>query len=160
MKKKSIKKISNSTDFYDIFNVEKKVNNNEENFEELFKATENDPELKKLIDKRSEAIDHNPISIKERIKSYPHPQSKLDLHGSTSSEAELLTEKFINGSINNGLKTVRVITGKGHHSFSGPVLRDRIELLANVLKKNKQILGWNWEKKIKEKSGSIIFYLF
>ena len=65
----------------------------------------------------------------------------------------MITERFLKESMNAGLKTVRVVTGKGHHSSAGPVLRDRIEIIANILKKNNKILGWSWENKYKEMSG-------
>jgi len=156
---KNIKSIPDTADFYDLFDINGNDAKHEDSFEELFKKSEKDPELKKIQGQKSDNFKTIPVSIKERIKSYPQPQRKYDLHGLTGSEAEIITEKFLNESTMSGLKTVRVITGKGHHSSAGSVLRDRIETLANILKKNKKILGWNWEKKYKEKSGSMIFYL-
>ncbi len=159
MEKKNIKKIADSEDFYDLFDL-KKEGADENNFEELLKLSEKDPELRKLQENKSNNnIDKKVISLKERIKLYPKPQEKYDLHGLTALEADSITEKFLNDSKNRGLKTVRVVTGKGHHSVSGSVLRDSVEKLANTLKKNGMILAWKWEKKYKEKSGSIIFYL-
>jgi len=159
-KDKGIKKISKSDDFYEMFGVVKKNSTEKENFEDLLKVSENDPIMKKLQASKTKYLNNTPISVKERIKLYPQPQRKLDLHGLTSLEAEAETENFISVSMSEGLKTVRVITGKGYHSLSGPVLRDKIEILANLLKKNGKILSWKWEKKYKEKSGSIVFFLY
>ncbi len=161
MKKgKVIKNISKSDDFYEMFDVKPKNLNEKESFEELLKASENDPIMKKLQAGKIKSFNKKIIFVKERIKSYPQPQRKLDLHGLTSLEAEAETERFISVAMSDGLKTVRVITGKGYHSLSGPVLRDKIEILANLLKKNGKILSWKWEKKYKEKSGSIVFFLY
>ena len=49
--------------------------------------------------------------------------------------------------------------GKGLHSQGGAVLPDVIEDLAVALKRQKVVLTYRWEKRIKRKSGSLIVYL-
>jgi len=54
----------------------------------------------------------------------------LDLHNFTKREAEKSVLEFLNTAEERGYDLVRIITGKGLHSESGPVLRDFVvELL-------------------------------
>ena len=56
------------------------------------------------------------------------PQATLDLHGETQAEAEGLIVSFLNEAVENGLRKVCIITGKGLHSESGEgVLRATTE---------------------------------
>ncbi len=50
-------------------------------------------------------------------------QSRLDLHGMTSWEAEEAIEDFLDECVSNGYKKVQIIPGKGLHSAEGPVLQ-------------------------------------
>lgn len=94
------------------------------------------------------------------IHSYPPPQETLDLHGCTAQEAEDKTHYFVEESCRRGLRTVRVITGKGLHSPGGKaVLPDVIEQKLSLLKKDGAIAAFNWEKKVKNKSGALLVYL-
>lgn len=50
------------------------------------------------------------------------PQARLDLHGQTAEEAELLLDIFIRDSVRQGLSKVQIIHGKGNHTPAEPVL--------------------------------------
>ena len=50
------------------------------------------------------------------------PGARLDLHGKTVAEAEYALGVFLEDSARMGIEKVLVITGKGNHSASGPVL--------------------------------------
>lgn len=98
-------------------------------------------------------------SVSKLVKNYPAPQSELDLHGETSQSAEFRADNYIRSALSRGLLTLRIIVGKGTHSEFGAVLPDTIEDLLNKLKKEKVVLSFRWEKKVKRKSGAIIVYL-
>ena len=98
-------------------------------------------------------------SLQAAIRSSPPPQDRLDLHGCTSSEAEIKTENFLTRARRNHLKTVMVITGKGLHSPEGSVLKDIIEAQLKIMKNDGLILAFLWEKKDRENSGALLVYL-
>lgn len=100
-----------------------------------------------------------PAPLGEQLKGYPPPQGELDCHGLTAAEAETTLHRFLSQAGQAALRTVRVITGKGRHSMNGPVLRDMVESELRLLKKSGAIVAFRWEKKEKERSGSIIVYL-
>ena len=56
---------------------------------------------------------------------------KLDLHGSTLNEANLLVEKFIIESFHKGYKKLIIVTGKGSRSksYANPYLSKRLSTL-------------------------------
>ena len=63
-------------------------------------------------------------------KYLPVPSKVIDLHGFTMREAEVILQNIF--SSNDNFKTykqlhVRIITGKGTNSTSGPVLRDFVK---------------------------------
>ena len=95
----------------------------------------------------------------ERLKNYPPPQAECDCHGLTAAEAETALHRFLALAGRTALRTVRIITGKGLHSRGGPVLRDLVESELRLLKKKGAIVAFRWEKKEKERSGSVIVYL-
>jgi DNA-nicking Smr family endonuclease len=100
-----------------------------------------------------------PKGVGERIKSFPPPQAKLDLHGLTAKEATVAAGDFITGAIERRLNTVRVITGKGLHSQGEPVLREIIEEKLLEWKAEGLVLAFQWERQHKLRSGSVIVYL-
>jgi len=105
------------------------------------------------------AASPHPQPLGERLKNYPPPQAECDCHGLTAAEAEAALGRFLAQAERTALCTVRIITGKGLHSPSGPVLRDMVELELRLLKKMGAILAFRWEKKEKERSGSVVVYL-
>lgn len=93
-------------------------------------------------------------------KSYPPPQETLDLHGCTVQEAEDKACRFLEEARRRLLLTVRIITGKGLHSPGGrAVLPDMVEQLLVLRKKEGAIAAFQWENKVKSKSGALLVYL-
>ncbi|MFH1215688.1 MAG: Smr/MutS family protein [Pseudomonadota bacterium] len=90
---------------------------------------------------------------------YPPVQEELDLHGNTCVEAKVKVENFLLTARLRGLKSLRIITGKGLHSQSGPVLPDFVELLFRQMKLDLGVSDYFWENGSKENSGAIIVHL-
>ncbi len=93
------------------------------------------------------------------VKHYPPPEDELDLHGHTAPEAEIRTENFLQTARGRGLRTVRIITGRGLHSEGNAVLPDVVEHRLQELIGRKLVLAYKWEKKEKHKSGAVLVYL-
>jgi DNA-nicking Smr family endonuclease len=100
-----------------------------------------------------------PLSLKEKVKRYPLPQSQLDLHGYTAIKAELRSESFLKNAYGNQMHTVIIIVGKGLHSDEGAVLPDVVEMLLVRLRKEGIVLFYEWENEKKSRSGSVTVYL-
>ena len=101
----------------------------------------------------------DPMPYHKRIKRYPPPEKELDLHGFTALEAQMKARAFLTVCKHQGYLTVRIIVGRGLHSDLGPVLPDTIEDLLAQLKQQDIVLGFNWERKKKSRSGAVIVYL-
>jgi DNA-nicking Smr family endonuclease len=101
----------------------------------------------------------SPERMTEQLRQYPRPQSELDLHHYTASDAAARTEYFIRSAAQRGLKTLRVITGKGLHSGGRAVLPDVVEQVLVSLKRKDIVLTFVWEHRSKTRSGSVIVYL-
>jgi DNA-nicking Smr family endonuclease len=84
---------------------------------------------------------------------------ELDLHGATAPDAEKRTESFIENARREKIRTVRIIVGKGLHSEGKAKLPDVVEKKIIRLKRKNWLLGFEWEKKDKRKSGAMIVYL-
>ncbi|MCF6246814.1 MAG: Smr/MutS family protein [Desulfobacula sp.] len=100
-----------------------------------------------------------PMSLKKRLKRYPPVELELDLHGFTSIGAQIKAKSFINSCKQQGFFTIRIIVGKGLHSQMGAVLPDVVEDVVKELKQHDQVLSFEWEKKKKINSGSMIVYI-
>lgn len=88
------------------------------------------------------------------------PQSQLDLHGLTATEAENKTRNYLLTQKKNGRLVVRIITGKGLHSAGPPgVLRDVVEQILLEGRERGLLVRFNWEKQNKEKSGAVLVQL-
>lgn len=171
MSKKKIRKLKGDEDLFELFGCEEDDDSSD--------ATEKDVKLNKhglpVIEKRlgnikgksrealleEKGIVRKKIknSLQKKINNYPAPQAELDLHGDIAMRAEIKADYFIRSSLSNDLLTLRIIVGKGTHSEFGAVLPDVIEDLIIKLKREKIVLSYRWEKKIKRKSGAIIVYL-
>jgi DNA-nicking Smr family endonuclease len=99
------------------------------------------------------------LPIHERLRKFPGPQAKIDLHGCTAREAELKTEAFVRTACKKGLRTIRVITGKGLHSEGEAVLPVVVEDRLRALKREKMVLACRWEGGSRTSSGSVLVYL-
>ena len=159
--KKGFAILTDRHDLYQLFEGDKrKKTKPEENFAEMFEKSGIDKYQQRLLkEKTSLASKTKPLTVGERIKEYPPPQGELDLHGYTAADAETKTGVFIRNARIKGIRTVRVIVGKGLHSNGKAVLPDVIEKKILRLKREQQVLGFKWEKKDKRKSGSLIVYL-
>lgn len=90
------------------------------------------------------------------VKGYPGPQRELDLHGQTGSEAMFELKNFIDRAIEQKVRTVRVITGKGLHSENmRSVLPELTERKLGELRRTGQVLAFRREKT----GGSFVVYL-
>jgi DNA-nicking Smr family endonuclease len=140
-KPKQIRQISNQEDLYELFTGEK------------------NPGIKEYVPPISSLKSFKPSKncLKE---SKLRPQKVYDLHGMGFTEADKKIENSLMSAKLKGLGSICFITGKGKHSRNmQPVLRDLAEKKAVELKKKGAICSFEWEKKQKKKSGSIIFYL-
>jgi DNA-nicking Smr family endonuclease len=124
----------------------------EENFAELLEESFRKNAAKPLKKKA-------PAPLKKRLKRYPAPEAELDLHGYKAIEARIRAESFVYTCKMQGFFTVRIIVGKGQHSELGPVLPDVVEDVLNEMRSKNLVLGFDWDKKTKYGSGSIIVYL-
>lgn len=52
--------------------------------------------------------------------------SELDLHGRGTGPAVVAVERFVREQARRGMRTVRIVTGKGIHSEGAPVVRDAV----------------------------------
>lgn len=125
----------------------------EQDFNALLEAYLSKPSEKK------KPVSPKPMPFHKRIKRYPPPEMDLDLHGFTALGARLRARSFLTACRQQGYFTVRIIVGKGRHSDTGPVLPDTIEDLLVQLKAREIVLGFEWERKKKSRSGAVIVYL-
>jgi DNA-nicking Smr family endonuclease len=100
-----------------------------------------------------------PVPLEKRLKRYPLPEKVMDLHGYNAIGAQIRAKSFILSCKQHGFFTIRIIVGKGRHSNEGAVLPDVVEDVAREMKKQGVVIGFDWENKIKSKSGALIIYL-
>ncbi len=55
--------------------------------------------------------------------------------------------------------TIRIIVGKGLHSELGAVLPDVVGDVVKEMKREGQVLFFEWDKKKKTNSGAVIVYI-
>ncbi len=112
-----------------------------------------------LLREKREKGRPEPMPLHKRLKRYPPPESQLDLHGDTAVRAVVRSELYVRNSWQAGDFTVRIVVGKGLHSEFGAVLPDVVEDLLVKLKKEGVVLSFEWDRKLKSRSGSVIVYL-
>ncbi len=83
----------------------------------------------------------------------------MDLHGCTSVDVGARVENRIVSLRREGVRTLRIIVGKGLHSPGRAVLPDLVEKKLAELKRKGSVLTFHWEKRGKLKSGALIVYL-
>jgi len=163
--KKGIRVLDENHDFYQAFitREEKKRKKPEPEKEDFAKLIRDYADNRNhdifYKEKHHGALQNKPLTMAEQLKAFPGPQSELDLHGHTSAEAETITNSFIWNCRYRGLKTIRIIVGKGLHSENKAVLPDVVHSKLIELKQQKAVLAYKWEQKEKHKSGAIIVYL-
>jgi len=157
--KKGFRIITGNENFSRLFQLDRKKEP-EENFAHLFEKSQTDTYQQQMLKEKKDVSERTkPLAVNGRIKSYPSPQEELDLHGYTAMGAESRTETFIRNARLRRLRTVQVIVGKGLHSNGKAVLPDVVEAKIILLKQNRLVLSYKWEKKDKRKSGALIVYL-
>ncbi|MCP4157361.1 MAG: Smr/MutS family protein [bacterium] len=162
---KGFRILSNKDNLGYYFNADKYDNKEDrpgDSFEKLFKESETDRFQQYLFKEKMDAPERDkkkPLTPSEKIKIYPSPELELDLHGYTSVDAESAVDTFIKNAHEKKIRTVRLIVGKGLHSQGKAVLPDVVEKKIFRFKQENVVLGFNWEKKDKRKSGSLIVYL-
>lgn len=152
--------IESQDDFRTIWGIKKPSPDRPDDFARLFEESLADPAQKAYLkEKVREKERPSTPSAAERIKSYPPPREELDLHHFTAAQAEIAAESFIKKAGARSIRTVRIIVGKGLHSAGKPVIPDVVEQKLTELKRSGLVLAFQWEKRDKRKSGSIIVYL-
>lgn len=127
-----------------------------EDFEELLEESLKDPKMMEVLEEKVTGDEgaHQPVG--EIVKDYPGPQRDIDLHGHTSQEAMFELENFLNRSIHQRVRTVRVVTGKGLHSkHMISVLPELTEKKLAEFRRAGKILAFKREKN----GGSYLVYL-
>ena len=159
--KKGFRIITDNESFSQLFQLDRQKES-EENFAQLFEKFQADAYQQQMLKEKKSLPKGEmplPLTVGERLKSYPAPQEELDLHGYTAVEAGRRTEAFMRNARLRKLRTVRIIVGKGLHSNGKAVLPDVVEAKIIQLKRTRLVLSYKWEKKDKRKSGSLVVYL-
>lgn len=139
-KKEKIRKISTQDDLYELFTGEK------------------NPGIREYTPSGTVIFSRPSKNCRKSAKL--KSQKIVDLHGLSFTEADKKIENSIISAKHKGHGSICFITGKGNHSKNmKPVLRNLAEKKAVEMKKNGKICSFEWEKKQKKKSGSIIIYL-
>ena len=84
---------------------------------------------------------------------------ECDLHGVYADEVEQKVSWFLEDAIHHGWKVVRIITGAGHSSPEGPVLRPRVEKFLSSEAGHKWIVEWGRAPKRLGGDGALIVFL-
>ncbi len=135
------------------------ADDDDDNFEDMLKASLSKMKIKDILAEKHGNVAEKVTTIREIIKTHPAPQMQIDLHGCNREEAERQADSFIYNASYKGLKTVRIIVGKGIHSAGLAVLPNVIENKIIALKREQVVLSYCWEKGKKHKSGAMIVYL-
>ncbi|MCP5103598.1 MAG: Smr/MutS family protein [bacterium] len=163
--KKGFHILKDTDNLAELFEVEGagKKKREKDDFARLFEESQTDVYQQVLLREKVHARHMEkrpkPQTVTDRIRTYPAPQAELDLHGFTAKEAEKRTETFIRNARRRGIRTVRLIVGKGLHSSGKAVLPDVVEAGLIRLKRDGWVLSHKWEKKDKRKSGAVLVYL-
>lgn len=67
------------------------------------------------------------VSYRKAYRRAVHITESLDLHGCTADDALSRISTFVNNAWRQGHLRVLVVTGKGHNSTHGPVIRPTVE---------------------------------
>jgi len=86
------------------------------------------------------------------------PQAELDLHGVKTDAVQQKVGWFLENSKFYGFEAVRIITGKGNHSDTGPVLRPLVEAYLNGPGRT-YVIEWVQAPPKQGGAGAIIVFL-
>ena len=98
-----------------------------------------------------------PRRMKQVERGQLIPEDELDLHGLTVDEAKTRVRFFLQNAIYQGFRTVLLITGRGLHSASGPVLRSAMEKL--LREHNGQVVEWGVAPRRYGGEGALVVFL-
>ncbi len=163
--KKGIPTLSDKDDLADLFNAKDGQPGKQkprEDFGKLLDQSLTDKFHLQLLDQKKKVGDGTKpinLTVTERVRLFPPVQQEIDLHGYTAAEALPRVTAFVQGCRKRGLRTVRIIVGKGTHSQGKAVLPDITETELVRLKNERALLSFQWEKKDKRKSGAVLVYL-
>lgn len=125
-------------------------------FEKILEESLEDPDLLTILREKETDNEHRRQSAGEMVKGYPGPQRELDLHGQTGQDAMFELSGFIGRAIDQKVRTVRVITGKGLHSENmKSVLPELTEKKLGELRRAGKVLAFKRDKT----GGSFTVYL-
>lgn len=65
-------------------------------------------------------------NLRKLRKGQYNVQAVLDLHGMTVEEAMTAVENFLQQCLQEGIRVVLIIHGKGHHSHQSPILKNKL----------------------------------
>ena len=83
------------------------------------------------------------------------PEFEIDLHGLNQDEAEKVVKTNVRAMKSGRIYKIRIVTGKGLHSKTSPVLRNAIDILLRQLKREWCCSKIEWDKKSVEESGQV-----
>mgnify|MGYP001819133705 FL=1 len=98
-----------------------------------------------------------PRRMKQVERGQLIPEDQLDLHGLTVDEAKAKVLFFLQNAIYQGFCTVLLITGRGLHSASGPVLRNAMEKILS--ENNEQVVEWGMAPRRYGGEGALVVFL-
>jgi len=84
---------------------------------------------------------------------------ECDLHGILADEVEQKVAWFLEDARHRGWRTVRIITGAGHRSPDGPVLRPRVEAFLSGETAHPWVVEWGRAPKRLGGDGALIVFL-
>jgi len=131
----------------------------EEDFASLLESSLKGKGADEMMREKRDRARPSPVPLKKRLKRYPPPQLVLDLHGFTAARAESRAESFLRAEWRKGTFTVRIVVGRGLHSENGAVLPDVVEALLIKLKREGVVLWFEWDRRHKALSGSVIAFI-
>ncbi|ANO51095.1 Smr/MutS family protein [Woeseia oceani] len=84
-------------------------------------------------------------------------QAEIDLHGMTAAYAESALHAFIRDSVQNNLRCVRIVHGKGHGSgLGGPVLKVKVN---HWLRRWRDVLAFASARQVDGGTGAVYVLL-
>ncbi|HPS28349.1 MAG TPA: Smr/MutS family protein [Candidatus Paceibacterota bacterium] len=99
-----------------------------------------------------------------KYQRFNSPEEEIDYHlfgpGVTREEIELYTQSNLEDFKEEGLKIVRLVTGRGLHSPHGPIIRPMVLAYLEKLMTKGEIKSYAYEKSMNgPNEGSIIVHL-
>jgi len=159
--KKSIRVIDGTEDLYAVFSPDgPPPEGPEADFAALLEESLGGQDMRHMLEEKgSGSSTVQQEALRDLMRQYPSAEDEIDLHGLTACAAVARAEAFIRSAQLRGLRTVRIIVGRGLHSQGRPVLPDSVERTVVALKKSGPVLTFAWEKRAKRQSGALIVYL-